>query len=355
MSWSEPVHRSIAIVSIGACSPIGLSARMTQVEMEAGTVRFVETEVHDLACRPVRASRLKLLEPGAARTERMVSLGVSAVRDCLGGIEGFSGASVPLVLALPEAGSGAGYHQDVLLDALVRAASPIRLVGAESRLYPHGRAGFFRALVVASDVLWSREASAVLVGGIDSMGDSDSLAHLARRGRTLGQANRDGLIPGEAGGFLLLVRGASLRASGLVPRGWVLSVAMGREPHPFLSSEPSVAKGLTDVFRQLRQQPWFGGRRVNAVLSCQTGESFWGTEFVRAYLRNAVLMPEPLTVELVAERLGDIGAAAGALQLGYALHSLKKVEWGTDAPPRALVYGCSDAGEVGACVVERAG
>ena len=355
MSRREFSSRGIAIVSLGACSPIGLSARMTLAEMATGTVRFAETEVHDVACRPVRASRLKLLDPGSPRTERMVSLGITAVRDCLGGAGGRLEASVPLVLALPEQGSGGAYQKDTLLEALVRAASPVRLVVAEARLFPQGRAGFFRALAVAADLLQSREAPAVLVGGLDSMGDSDSLAHLARLGRTLGRANPDGLIPGEAGGFLLVVNGACLRALGLAPRGWVLSVATGREPHPFLSEGPSVAKGLTDVFRQLRQQFPRGGRRVDTVLSCQTGESFWSTEFVRAYLRNAALMPEPLSVGLVAECLGDIGAAAGALQLASALHSLRTVEWGDDGPPLALVYGCSDAGDVGACVVEAAG
>jgi 3-oxoacyl-[acyl-carrier-protein] synthase-1 len=86
---------------------------------------------------------------------------------------------------------------------------------------------------------------------------------------------------------------------------------------------------------------------VEQVLSCQTGEGYWAKEFAQAYLRNAALFPEPLQVEELATTLGDVGAAAGALQVGYGLHLLKKRGGG-----RALVYGSSDTGGVGACVLE---
>jgi 3-oxoacyl-[acyl-carrier-protein] synthase-1 len=91
---------------------------------------------------------------------------------------------------------------------------------------------------------------------------------------------------------------------------------------------------------------------VDHILSCQTGETFWAQEFNHAYLRNAPLMPEPLTVGWVAESLGDVGAAAGALQFGSALHLLKRLEPTQGDAARVLIYGCADAGQIGACIVE---
>jgi len=92
-----------------------------------------------------------------------------------------------------------------------------------------------------------------------------------------------------------------------------------------------------------------GARRVDAVFACQPGEAFWPTEFSRAYLRNAALMPEPLQVRTVGECLGDAGAGAGPVMLGAALYRRgRRAQDGS----RTLVYGCADGGKVGACVVE---
>ncbi|HYO68749.1 MAG TPA: hypothetical protein VEU33_21980 [Archangium sp.] len=113
-----------------------------------------------------------------------------------------------------------------------------------------------------------------------------------------------------------------------------------------------MAEGLTNAFRQLRLHPLTGARRVDHILSCQTGETFWAQEFNYAYLRNAALMPEPLTMSQVAESLGDVGAAAGAIQLGSALHLLSRLEKDAEEPARVLVYGCADAGHVGTCIIE---
>jgi hypothetical protein len=124
--------------------------------------------------------------------------------------------------------------------------------------------------------------------------------------------------------------------------------------HLFIQQKPNLAEGLTEAFHQLRRHPVAGTRRVHHILSCQTGENFWAQEFNYAYLRNASLMPEPLTTTLIAESLGDVGAAAGPIQLGRALHYLRKVDPARAGATRMLIYGCADAGHVGACVIEGA-
>ncbi len=342
----------LAIIGLGLCTPLGLTARATQVEMAAGTVRFFETEVLDGAGEPVRASVLTLLEPELTRTERMTALAITALQESLKGTASLEIERLPLLLALPEPESGASFDQKAMLGALHGAVAPIRLEISEGTLFPEGRAGFFRALAEASRLLKSRKAPWVLVGGVDSLCDPGSLTHQSRAGRTLGPSTRDGILPGEGAGFFLLGSGLPSERRGLSPRGWIVSCALSREPNAFLQRKPNLAEGLTDAFRQLRQHPIAGTRRVNHILSCQTGESFWAQEFNYAYLRNATLMPEPLTVSLVAESLGDMGAAAGAVQLGSALHQLTKLEPPHGEAARVLIYGCADAGQVGACIIE---
>lgn len=342
----------VAVLSLGLCTPLGLTARATQVEMAAGTVRFVETDVPDDTEEPVRASILPLLEPGATRTERVASMAVTALHECMSSAVSLELERVPLLLALPEPTSGSPVELNILLEALATIAAPVRLDVSDNNLFPMGRAGFFHALAEASRLLKSRQASWVLVGAADSMGDRDSLAHHARTRRSLGPRVRDGSIAGEGAGFFLLGTPMHPGGRGLSILGRITGCALSREPHSFLQQKPNLAHGLTDAFRQLRQHPATGRRRVDHVLSCQTGETFWAKEFNYAYLRNAPLMPEPLTVSLVAEALGDIGAAAGAAQLGYAMHLLKQLEPAARDAAQMLIYGCSDNGHVGACIIK---
>lgn len=349
---SAGTTEGLTLLKLGLCTPLGLTARATQVEMAAGTVRFFETDVLDTAGEPVRASVLTLLEPGLSRTERMASLAVTALQEVLTNVASLGIDRLPLLLALPEPGSGAPFQQETLLGALEGAAAPIRLEVAESTLFAEGRAGFFRALAEGSRLLQSRKSGWVLVGGVDSMCDRASLTHHAHAGRSLGPSTRDGILPGEGAGFVLLTSSLSSKHREELPLGRLLGSALAREPHSFLQTKPNLAEGLSEAFRQLRQHPVAGIRRVDHILSCQTGESFWAQEFNYAYLRNAPLMPEPLTVSLVADSLGDVGAAAGAIQLGSALHHLRKLEPAHREPARVLLYGCADAGQVGACVIE---
>jgi 3-oxoacyl-[acyl-carrier-protein] synthase I len=282
----------------------------------------------------------------------MASLAVTALQEALKDAASLGIEQLPLLLALPEPGSGSPFEVNEVLGALDGAAAPIRLDASAASLFPEGRAGFFRALAEASRLLKARRASWVLVGGVDSMCDRDSLRLHARTGRSLGPGTRDGIIPGEGAGFFLLASSTAPHHLRLKPQGWLVACALSREPHSFVQRKPNLAEGLTDAFRQLRLHPLAGTQRVDLILSCQTGETFWAQEFNYAYLRNALLMPEPLTVRLVAESLGDAGAAAGAIQFGSALHQLKKLEPGKERAARVLIYGCADAGQLGACVIE---
>ncbi|REG14285.1 3-oxoacyl-[acyl-carrier-protein] synthase-1 [Archangium gephyra] len=335
------------LVGLGLCTPIGTSARMTLASRRAGIVRFAETEVLDGSGEPVRASRLSLLEPSLSRTERMMALG----RDALAGVRQALAQArlkrVPLYLGLPEAGLGAEVEREALVAALLaESGGMLTLVG----VYAGGRAGFFEALAAARvDLRSGRAGPLALVGAVDSLCDGASLRALSAAQLHLGPRNLDGRIPGEAAGFVVVSRPGATETRGLEVLGVVEGVALGVEPRPFAQREPSLADGLTEVFRTLRLDAMAGARRVDAVLACQPGEEFWPTEFSRAYLRNAALMPEPLRVVTAGECLGDAGAGAGPVMLGAALYRRGHRASGAW---RTLVYGCSDGGKVGACVVE---
>jgi len=335
------------VVGLGLCTPIGTSRHMTLASLRAGLVRFAETEVLDDLGHPVRASRLSLLDVALSRTERMMALARQALAGVRPVLTAQSRGRVPLYLGLSETGMGAAVEQEALVAALMaEAGGRLEVV----KVYATGRAAFFEALSTArADLRSGRTGALALVGAVDSLGDKVSLEALAAARLHLGRQNPDGRIPGEAAGFVALARPGASRTLGLEAMGVLLGTALAVEPRAFMGREPSLAEGLTEALRVLRHDAVAGARRVDGVLACQPGESFWGTEFTQAYLRNTALMPEPLRVGVAGEGLGDAGAGAGPVMMGVALH---RARWWDGGPRRTLVYGCADGGRVGACIAE---
>ncbi|WP_437487049.1 3-oxoacyl-ACP synthase [Sorangium sp. So ce1014] len=350
------------VVGLGLCTPVGTTAAMTLASMRAGLARFAETAERGAHGEPVRASRLSTLDPSSTRTERMIALGRAALDGVRERLKASPTGRVPLYLGLPEPGLGAPVARESLLAAL-QAAPPGQAGGALvlTGAFDGGRAAFFEALSAAlGDLRAGRVGSMAVVGAVDSLCDADSLSALSAARLHLCAQNRDGRIPGEAAGFVVVARPGAAAAMGLEALGVVLGVALGAEPAPFASRVPSAADGLTGVLRALRGDEAAGARRVDEVMSCQPGESFWATELSRAYLRNAALMPEPLALRAAGEWLGDAGAGAAPVMLAAALHRRRRRAQAAGAAgraPRTLVYGSADGGRgrggrVGACVVE---
>lgn len=335
------------LVGLGLCTPVGISAQMSLASIRAGIVRFAETEVVDDSGEPMQASRLQLLESSLSRTERMFVLGREALAGVQKPLSDARMMRVPLYLGLPEAGIGAKVEREALITELLEVAEGrLQLAG----IYEGGRAGFFEALDAArTDLRSGRAGPLALVGALDSLCDAASLGEIAAEQLHLGLQNPDGRIPGEAAGFVVVARSGATGVTVHEALGVLQGVALGSEPLSFSQRVPSLAEGLTQTFRNLGEDPVAGARRVDTVLACQPGESFWATEFSRAYLRNAELMPEPLLVNIAGECLGDAGAGAGPVMLGAALSQARRM--GREVF-RALVYGSADGGRIGACVVE---
>lgn len=344
----------LGIISVGLCTPLGLDRETTVREIAAGSDRFEETSVTDAAGAPVRACALSLLPRGATRTERMMVMAWTALDEPLAAAAQLGVVHLPFALGLPEP-SGEG-HVDV--DAVVEAiheraaAFGITLTLVPGGVRLEGRAAWFGAVRSVVSCMSSEQPFA-LVGAVDSRCDTSSLVHLASTGATLGSTNVQGMIPGEGAGFVLVSTSTGSPSGQPWPR--LRAVATGSEAVPFVRSRerPSLSMGLTAVMSALRSDLRADPLRPERVLSCQTDASFWGTELVRAYLRNVDVFPEPLRIDLLSEALGDAGAAAAVIQLAVALHAAPDVGDGpSEDRRRALVYGCADTGPVGACCIE---
>ncbi|AKQ70359.1 3-oxoacyl-(acyl-carrier-protein) synthase [Myxococcus hansupus] len=355
MTPADMGSQPLDILAIGLCTPLGLTARATQAEIAAGTARMFQTDVSDPWGEPVRASMLEPLGAALPRTERMAAMAITALQDCMRDVPSPGPHPLPLlplVLGLSAPEEGAPLDVEELVRAIEEAGVHWHIQLAPRGALALGRAAFFHALCRASALLDTLRCPRVLVGAVDSFCDRESLQRLAAQGRTLGGPHRDGIIPGEGAGFVLVSKAGGMETRAHTARGRVLGCALATDERHFLQPQPPLGHGLTEVFQRLRVHPVTGTRRADFFLSCQSTEAFWGREFTQAYLRNIELLPEPLTGEVIAGSLGDPGAAAGIIQTGMALHA--RGNWGEARPGvwRTLVYGCSDRGHVGACMVE---
>jgi 3-oxoacyl-[acyl-carrier-protein] synthase-1 len=249
-------------------------------------------------------------------------------------------ARIPVLLGVS---SDADQDERRSLEAIFAASNLVAPAG--SWMYPQGRTSSFAALEDAAAMLRSNAAQLVIVGGIDSLCAPDNVRRLVAAERVLGPGT-EGTIPGEAAAFLLLAA-AEHPAAKLPTAVRLEGITLNNRGVPLAKADRVVGDALADSFRALRES---GAARVHQVIAAHSGEGYFGRSFAHAYLREADLMPEPLEVELTADRLGDVGAAAGILGLALAWQIMATDDH--NGPRRALVYSESDAGEIGAAIIE---
>jgi len=329
----------VSIVGFAGCSSLGYSVGSTLAAMGAGLSNFSDTGLKNPFGTPVMAA--SLLDRDAPRIERLSVLASIALID-LQGLLGAAGVQhAPLMLGVP---SDLGDEEEAALREQF-ANSPI--TRPDTLWFPYGRASTFPALASALDLIERGAHRFIVVGGIDSLCGLPTVHRLAQLGRVLGP-HTEGTIPGEAAAFALVGRADDPAVD---PANAVLleAVAQHRSAVPFTQRDRVSGDDLATVFRAFRER---GLQRVERVIAAHSGEGYFGRCFAHAYLREVDVMPEPLEVELIADCVGDIGAAAGLLGLAFATYRMATDPRSNHG--RALVYSESDTGEVGAAIIDGA-
>ena len=337
-------------VRVGASTPLGLTAGVTVRAVAAGMARFRDTDVMGRDGEPIRASIFPGIDPNAPREQRILYFAERALRESLDGLPQNVFGKVPVLVVLPEADRGSALQSYEIVRSLERSAAPLGLsLDWSRRPLLAGRAGFFQALDAARVMIAEQQAQAVVILGADSYCDRASLEQLEEENRALSAENPDGLIPGEGAGCVVLAEAIAARSARIPALATLEGVALGRDAEPVGKRTGAHARGISEVFRNLRLANT--GGRMDAIFSCQTGEGVWGRELSIAYMRNAALMPEPKVKYLLAENLGDMGAAAGPIQVGVFLQLQTTSFRRHRKMERAILVGAGDGGEVGGAIV----
>jgi 3-oxoacyl-[acyl-carrier-protein] synthase-1 len=329
----------VSIIGFAGCTSLGYSLAPTLAAMGAGLSNFADTGLKTPFGTPVMAA--SLLDRDFPRIERLRALASIALVDLQELMAAAGIAQAPLMLGVP---SDLESDEDsALRDELAQSSR----IARETAWFPYGRASTFPALAGAMGLVERGAHPFVVVGGIDSLCGPHTVHRLVQFGRTVGP-HTEGTIPGEAAVFALLAR-ANNPATDPASTVVLEAVAQHRSPVPFTQRDRVSGDDLATVFRAFRER---GSQRVDRVIAAHSGEGYFGHSFSHAYLREVDVMPEPLDVELIADCVGDVGAAAGTLGLAFATYRM--VTQPRTVRERALVYSESDTGELGAAIIDGA-
>lgn len=308
---------NLSIVAAGAFSAVGLSAEQTAFGLRAGlfcprTIAHKDKQDQELGSVLVPA-----IHEEVEGWERLVSLALPALREVLGAVGGRSRVA-RIFLALPEVrpGLSSADHTRIieeLADAVLEGDRRVITTMAGDR------EAFVLALNAAREFLDTQKDAVVLVGAVDSFHDVRTYQALDDDYRILSERAPNGFMPGEGSAFVAL---DSRRLGQALPA--LVQITFAEAVHE-PSEDDALADGWTGLSRKcIRAAKNVLESRGDAVgvpwiLLDQITERHrnkpW--QIVRHRLRED-LDVDGTVVEPLAERLGDVGTASGAILAVYA-------------------------------------
>jgi len=330
---------------MGAVTAVGLTAAQSCAAIRAGLSAFTEIMLFPPPREPVLAARVPAREHLKTPPERwLASLAARAIRESIGDSH-LDTRATALLLALPDS-----YRRHA---AVARGASAV-LRGIErqleSKFHPasttiqRGRAGVFEALTAARQLLDERTVEACLVGGVDSLVNGVDAQRLSGAGRLHDFDNPQGAIPGEGAAFWLVA--ADSRRADAVAR--LVGLGIDREADNALGEKYAVGQGLRRALSAAARTAGCDESSVSFRVSDMNGERYHAWDSTLAASRFYRTPRAALPVWYPASCTGDIGAAAGALSVIFAVTAMTR---GFAQGPVAMCEGSSDDGLRAGCVV----
>jgi 3-oxoacyl-[acyl-carrier-protein] synthase-1 len=338
----------LVIVASRLLTSVGYTAPTACAAMRCQIARFEESHYLDDDLQPIVVSQI----PGLGRTrnirERLLLM-LDIVLKSVSQHPILTHASrVPLFMPFveqPRPGADDELARELLAHACSRLGSrfDMRLASIDYGGAPAG----FRALQRAADLITSGAAELCIVVAVDSWIDARSLLWLGERSPIHTARSGDGVIPGEAGALLLLAN-AQLVSSAEI-EATILGFASSVEPAVSNPDVPTRGDGLTKAISKALRNAGLEFHDLRLRLSDAHGDHNTAKEQMLALARLLRVRMEDLPLWLSAECIGHVGAAAGLVQIAWAIHSAAR---GYLPGSPALCTVSNFAGERAAAIVE---
>jgi 3-oxoacyl-[acyl-carrier-protein] synthase I len=335
----------LAVMGSGMVTPLGFNAPSTLAALRAGLSAVGETGWVDFESgEPLRGAKVDLPQwwEGLGKLADLVA---PAIDECLQTVDPASRAAVPVLIgvAAPDRpGRFAGLDDNLLDEVLDRLDLPRH---PRSAMLAADQAGCAQALVAAREIVERREATRVVVAGVDSFLHQPTLNELMGRRRLMTPSNSNGFFPSEAGCAVLVGQAGTSDGDELRIHGQGFAV----ESATIHSTEPLRARGLTQAAQQALRSAGVKLKDIAYRLTDLSGEHY---KFKEALFTAGRLSggDSGSSLELwhPIEFLGEIGAAILPCLLAQAIHASQQ---GYAPGPLALCHVGSDAGLRAAFVV----
>jgi 3-oxoacyl-[acyl-carrier-protein] synthase I len=305
------------ILGVGARGPLGLNALQVAMCGRAGKIEPRRTRFPDKHGNSIGAVRARYLPDDLHGYDRLVALAVPALIEAAKSLTNSAfPAPYPLFLALPESGrpdDDPRFGPEILAELARKSGLPIDV--ERSLVIRSGHAGGGMALELAAlRIAEGGRPQAYLVGGVDSYYQGDVLAWLDVECRLHSGTAGNGIIPSEGAAFAVLAASTGDGGSGrAIAR---ISAAVSAREDTVGTTSPNLAAAMTRAVRDAATVA--GGRSIRWVLTDVNGERHRISEFSKVEIRSKDLLQQGFRHDALAEELGDVGAASGALLLAWA-------------------------------------
>lgn len=346
----------IVISAIESNTPIGLTMEQTAAAIRAGVSGFKAHEGYSPIMREdddsedmISAASLESIAGNKVeRLFELVSTPLSRMIE-FSGLNRKSLSEGGLYFALPQKDvffSQVDMKREFLNELKNRLALP---ASKEFGGVMKGSTGVFTLIERASEKLLSGDLEFCIVVAVDSFLLHGRLKPYDEEWRLMSRRNPTGFIPGEASVALLLETQAHAQARQATPLLRIDGIGSDTEPNSILAEKSSTGSGLTGSIRTVDEA--IGNEMLwEWVLSDLNGERYNAYEWGIVLTRLSQTIAKNHQLSLIADAIGDAGAATAAVQLGCICEAFKR---GYAPQERALVIAGNDAGDRAAMAVSR--
>lgn len=322
---------------------VGATTEITYFSVRSGLSRFTETG----AITRRRKPRIAAVLPAFVHhrdESRLAALAAASAGRALDDAGIAPGHTVGITLCVPGSPRPDAAESLNVWRSAFDGVLKERGISARLRALVDAPASVAFALHEAYVSLEAGDEDATLIGGADSWLSLRALRWLEDQRRLKVDGRTEGLIPGEAAGFIV-VESAERRVGAQGSLATLRAFTVAREPGHYDSDKPCLATGYTAATRAALAA--LDARRPPLVLlSDLNGESYKAKEWAAAEVRT--LSHSPRLHIHPADCYGDVGSIAGVCQVAIAAVGFSRGEWSGPA----LVIAGADGSARGVVVVD---
>lgn len=305
------------ISGVGMACPVGLMTRTACAAIRAGIDRRQELPYVDDRGEPIIGSVLTRLPYQLSATQRWTQLLAYALRDLAGEHRRGLLTRLPILIAVSNEPGVEPPDRRTVAHELGEAIG-LQLDPRLLDFVPEGSCGAHRALALARSWLLQGHQPACVVAAADSLIDARRLLMLDQQHRLLTEDNADGITPGEAAACVLV------QAAPQDVRALIRGLGFAREPALPTNDLPMCAQGATAAIRMALEEAGLSMDDMDMRLSDASGEGYAFKELAMVTTRLLRQRKVEFPACLVADQLGDVGAAAGLVGVVTAVEAFAR-------------------------------